>query len=95
MNPLLLVYLTTCLLSTLALFRFFWECIDVLNDQKYELDEDSIPKEAKGISLPWWLIGIGLASIPVFNLIMAYFIIAYHEVMLDEVIKAMDNYRKR
>lgn len=95
MSPLLFVYLTTCFLSALALFKFFWECIDILNDEQYELDKDSLPEEPIGISLPWWLIGIGIASMPILNLLMTYFIIAHHDVMLNEVMKAMDNYRKR
>lgn len=95
MNPILFIYLVTCFISFLAIFKFFRECINILEEQKYELDEEKlVEKERTTISLPWWLIIIGLSSMPIFNIMSASLFTVRHDEMIDMVINAMNQYKK-
>ena len=95
MNPILFIYLVTCFISFLAIFKFFRECINILEEQKYELDEEKlVEKERTTISLPWWLIIIGFSSMPIFNIMSASLFIVRHDEMIDMVINAMNQYKK-
>lgn len=94
MNPILFIYLITCFISFLEIFKFFKECVNILEEQKYELDEKKLIEEETTPSLPWWLIIIGLSSMPIFNIISASLFIVRHDEMIDMVINAMNQYRK-
>lgn len=95
MNPILFIYLVTCFISFLAIFKFFRECINILEEQKYELDEEKlVEEEGTTISLPWWLIIIGLSSMPIFNIMSASLFTVRHDEMIDMVINAMNQYKK-
>lgn len=95
MNPILFIYLVTCFISFLAIFKFFRECINILEEQKYELDEEKlVEEEGTTISLPWWLIIIGLSSMPIFNIMSASLFTVRHDEMIDMVINTMNQYKK-
>ena len=93
MNPILFLYLITCFISCLENFKFFRECIDILEEQGYELDEEKII-EKEMIPIPWWLAIIGFSSMPIFNIVLASILIMRHDEVIDVVINTMNQYKK-
>ena len=94
-NPILFLYLITCVISFLEFFKAFKECIDIFEEKKYELDEKKIIKEEETTTnLPWWLGIIGFSSMPIFNIILASVLAMSHDEIINMVINAMDQYKK-